>query len=185
MAERTQIQLNANRISNVPFLAYENDFTFIVNGENFNVPKIISDLISPVICHMHSNDASIDSYTINTVNRGNFQNILNLMNFQQNSIPENEIPFFVEVIEILGISSLDIIDLNNNIFDIIRRHEKFQVLYSDSFERDINYVSSNFFNLCETHLNDMIQLLPETLERIISNERLKLNAYSKLRDCFS
>lgn len=136
---------------------------------------------------MHLHDASINTFTINTNNQGNFQHILNLISFQQNLIPEEEIPFFVEVIQILGISINDIADLNQptelndeNIFEITRMHERWEVLYSNLFVRDIDYISSNFFKFCENNLDDMNSLRPKTLERIISNNKLKLRDENQL-----
>ena len=59
--------------------------------------------------------------------------------------------------QILGISSNDIADLNQqeslndeNIFELTRRHEQFEVIYSESFNRDIDYIASNFFKLCDS-----------------------------------
>lgn len=94
MTEKTKIQLNPNRISQIPLHTYECDFMFVVNDEIFKTSKIISDLISPIICQQHINDATTDTFTIHTVNQGDFSHVLNLVNFQPNSIPDSEIPFF-------------------------------------------------------------------------------------------
>ena len=176
MTINSNIQLNTNRILNVPLHIYDDNFTFIVNNIEFYTSTIVADLLSPVISQKHASDASFNTFIINTNNQGDFQHFLNLISFRENTIPDEEIPFLVEVIQILGISINDIFDLNKptelndeNIFDITRRHEKWEVLYSSSFVRDIDYISSNFFKLCETNLDDMNTLLPSTLERVISN----------------
>ena len=187
MANNSHIRLNTNRIANIPLHIYDNNFTFIVNDIEYHTSTLISDLLSPVISQKHLHDASINTFTINTNNQGNFQHILNLISFQQNLIPEEEIPFFVEVIQILGISINDIADLNQptelndeNIFEITRMHERWEVLYSNLFVRDIDYISSNFFKFCENNLDDMNSLHPKTLERIISNNKLKLRDENQL-----
>lgn len=187
MTEKTKIQLNPNRISQIPLHTYECDFMFVVNDEIFKTSKIISDLISPIICQQHINDATTDTFTIHTVNQGDFSHVLNLVNFQQNSIPDSEIPFFIEIIEKLGITLLDISDYINyveldedNIFDSIKLHEKLHNFYIDLFEQDVEYISSNFFSLCETHSSELAELSPTTLERIISNEHLTLNNEDQL-----
>lgn len=187
MNNNSQIQLSFNRIAEIPFQAYEEDFTFIVNNREFRTSHLVSELLSPTICRMRSADAAMNTFTIRTEHQGDFQLILNLINFQQNSIPETEMPFFVEVIQILGISSDNIVDQNQqadlndeNIFELTRRHERFEVIYSNVFNRDIDYIASNFFRLCETKRDEMNNLLPQTLERIVSNNRLKLKNEDQL-----
>ncbi|KAK8843598.1 hypothetical protein M9Y10_024657 [Tritrichomonas musculus] len=147
MTEKTKIQLNPNRISQIPLHTYECDFMFVVNDEIFKTSKIISDLISPIICQQHINDATTDTFTIHTVNQGDFSHVLNLVNFQPNSIPDSEIPFF---------------------------H------FLKYLRKDVEYISSNFFSLCETHSSELAELSPTTLERIISNEHLTLNNEDQL-----
>ncbi|KAK8843044.1 hypothetical protein M9Y10_025232 [Tritrichomonas musculus] len=93
------IKVNTSFILTVPFQSYGNDFTFIVNGQEFKTSRLISDLLSPIICDIHSNDPTFDTYTINTSYPGDFSQILKLFNFQEYSISENEVPFVLEVIE--------------------------------------------------------------------------------------
>lgn len=56
MSDFNQIQLKTTRISNIPLEKYEKNFTFIVNGEQFQTNRIIADLISPQVCKFHIND---------------------------------------------------------------------------------------------------------------------------------
>lgn len=44
MESNIQIQLNTTFILAAPLHAYNNDFSFFVNGEEFHTSKIISDL---------------------------------------------------------------------------------------------------------------------------------------------
>ena len=94
------MQLNPSTILNVPIETYPNDFTFIVNGQKFKTSRLVSDLLSPKISHIHANDPTYDTFTIDTSNHGNFDNILKLVNFKEVNYPEKEIPFISEVIEI-------------------------------------------------------------------------------------
>ncbi|KAK8849360.1 hypothetical protein M9Y10_018759, partial [Tritrichomonas musculus] len=102
MSLTKKIQLKATSILNVPLQLYEEDFSFVVNGEEFKTSRIISDLLSPKICQLRMNDPTLNMYVINTSEQGNFSNVLKLVNFDQNDIPENEIPFILEVMEILN-----------------------------------------------------------------------------------
>lgn len=89
-------------IFGVPLQTYPKDFSFIVNGNEIKTSRLVSDIISPIICRIHSQDPTIDTFTINTTQQGDFSHILELVNFGQINIPDNELEFFVEVIEILG-----------------------------------------------------------------------------------
>ena len=125
-----KVQLKSSCIRNALFDTYDKDFTFLVNGEEFKTSKFVSDLISPKISGIHSSDPTIDSFTLNTEYRGDFSKILNLVRFDQFDISDDEYEFFIEVIQILGIDSIQIEELEEemsaeNVIDLIQRHEKF------------------------------------------------------------
>ena len=187
MTHSANIQLNLNRIKHVPFNTYDEDFTFVVNGEHYQTSKIVCDLISPTICQMHHNDPTINTFTINTSNEGNFSNFLNLINFEVNHISESDLGFFCEVSRILGITSQDINnfheehDINeSNVIELIRTHELFSDIYAEQLEREIDIVSSNFFKFADIHSSDLIHLKTSTLDRIIDNDHLKLESEDQL-----
>ena len=56
MSNINKIQLKPSSILNVHLQKYPKDFTFIVNGKEFQTSRIISDLLSPKICKNHFND---------------------------------------------------------------------------------------------------------------------------------
>lgn len=91
------IKLKKSSIINVPLQTYQQDFTFIVNGEDYKTTRLFSDLISPKICKLHIIDPTIDFFIIDTKEKGNFSYFLDLQNFSEYSIPEEEIPFILEV----------------------------------------------------------------------------------------
>ena len=139
----------------VPFGSYANDFSFIVNGEEIKTSRLISDLRSPIICKIHSNDPTVDTYTINTSHHGDFSQIIKLLNFQDFSISESEVPFILEVIEILGNNTIEYQESNEcteitceNVLNNIKHHEKFSNFYSKRLSSEIDFVSSHFFELC-------------------------------------
>ena len=96
----TKIQLQITSILSVPIDSYSKDFMFIVNGEEFQTTKIISDLLSPKISQIHKIDPTFDTYTILTRNRGNFSSFLRLINFSEETIPNNDLPFLLEILDI-------------------------------------------------------------------------------------
>lgn len=136
---------------------------------------------------MHQNDPTINTFTINTSNEGNFSNFLNLINFEVNHISESDLGFFCEVSRILGITSQDInnfheeLDIKeSNVIEFIRTHELFSDIYAEQLEREIDFVSSNFFKFADIHWSDLIHLKTSTLDRIIDNDHLKLRSEDQL-----
>lgn len=181
------IKLNPSSIMNVPLKSYADDFVFVVNGEEFKTSRLISDLLSPKICRMHSNDPTISSFVINTTNCGNFSHILDLLEFKEIKIQDNEFPFILEIIEILDNESIEYLMKDNlkeptvdNVFSLIKQHEKFSKFYSKCLLTEINFVSMNFSELFDTKKEDLTQLDISTLEQIIGNEKLQLTDEDQL-----
>ena len=101
MGRNILFKLNTTSVFAIPFYSFDKDFCFIVNGEEFKTSRMIANFLSPKIGQMQLNDPTISHFYINTQNKGNFQHFLNLINFQKNEFPINEIPFIEEVTEIL------------------------------------------------------------------------------------
>lgn len=108
------IQLKTSSILRVPLQNYSEEFTFVVNGQEYKTSRIISDLLSPTVCKIHLNDPAIDQFCIETQKEGDFSHVLNLINFKEIEISANESDFFSEVREILGNDSIEFIERNNN-----------------------------------------------------------------------
>lgn len=77
------LKLLTQSILQVPIGNYEQDFTFIVNGKEFQANKIVADLLSTKISKQHLLDPTLNQLTINTRTFGNFQHILDLLNFKE------------------------------------------------------------------------------------------------------
>lgn len=186
MSETSQIQLNISSILKVPLEKYGNDFVFIVNGEEFKTSRLISDIISPAILRNHLIDPTFDRFTINTNHRGNFSNILNLVNFKDNEIPKKEIEFVAEVIEILENDNIKV-DFHNpteltldNVLDQILFDQQFPKIYSKRLLEEIDIISSHFFELCESQSEKMEKVDLNLLFEIVNNRHLKLNDEDQL-----
>lgn len=181
------IKLLPTSILNVPIQKFDNDFIFIVNEEKYMTNRIIADLISPKISQSHFTDPTLSQYTINTDKKGNFQFILDLVNFQSNTIPESEIPFIEEILFILGNKSIEIDNTDTfteMTLDIaleqIESHEKYENFYSKLIEKDINFISSHFYQIDEDQTKVIENLKLETIEKIIKNPNLRLESEDQL-----
>ena len=181
-----QIKLKLSSISRATLNSYANDFTFIINEEEFKTNKIISDIISPKIAQIHSVDPTFDIFTINTNNKGSFSYILNLLNFEVNIIPTNQFDFIIEVVEILGNDSFEIVSTMQEqeisqdiVFDLLKKHERHN-LYSNLLSNEINFVSSHFYQLYENYPEKINDLSISIIERIIKSDKLLLNNEDQL-----
>lgn len=181
MTEITQIKLDSSAILNVPLHIYSQDFTLIVNQEEFHTTKIISDLLSPKICQIHTVDPTFNSYTIKTTNQGHFSYILDLFKFESESIPQNELPFISEILENFQNNKISItlpkreqeITLDN-IIDLIKLHESNQYFYVQYLSEEIDFITKHFYELTEEQEEKLHELSIDTLEKILSHNEIQL-----------
>lgn len=199
MNDITQISLQTKSILNVPLRNYE-DFWFIVNGKKFKTTRIISDLLSPLICQIHSTDPTMSEFIINTKGNGDFEKVLQLANFNEEEISQNELPFFSEIFEILetetiNINSQDQINNNNNentienVLNRLYKRTKYSIIDQKFIENEINFASSHFYEILEKQEQDEFEsnyyyglerISNDILERILENSNLKLNEEDQL-----
>ena len=182
-----KIQLRTTCISKVPLKNYVDSFIFKVNGEEFRTSYLIADLLSPKISEIHLNDPTYATIIINTNNKGDFTNILNLINFDENDFQTNELPFVQEIIEILGNESIKIYDptetvkiTKDNVFALIKHHEKYQNLYNKRLEEEIEFVSKEFGELIEIKEEEFENLDINTLYQIVNHPKLLIKTEDQL-----
>ncbi|KAK8865341.1 hypothetical protein M9Y10_010882 [Tritrichomonas musculus] len=184
MFSTNQIQLKTKSILKVPLEQYDS-FHFIVNDKEFKTTRIIADLLSPKICQIHQCDPTIDCFTITTQNEGDFSTILKLINFQKQDIPDNEINFISEIVEILENDFINV-DLpipeitDENVFNLLQRHLKSKIFYSELISSEIDFISSNFFRIIEEDDEKIMQMDIETIEKVIKNTNLVLRNEDQL-----
>ncbi|KAK8860504.1 hypothetical protein M9Y10_012169 [Tritrichomonas musculus] len=187
MSETIKMQLKQSCIMHIPIQNYGNDFTFMVNEQKFKTNRLTSDLLSPKIAKMHLIDPTFEFFTIKTKNHGDFAHILNLINFEQNDIPENELPFIAEVIEILELDSFEFTPkiegrkiTIDKVFNEIQNLEKNSEFCSQNFEEKIDFISFNFYILCEEYEEYFANLKISTIYKILSNDQLRLENEDQL-----
>lgn len=187
MSQTKQVRLNTSSILSVPLQTYEKDFSFIVNGKEFKTSRFISDLLSPIICRLHLNDPTIDSFIINTENQGDFSHILNLHNFEPATFSASELPFLSEVISKLGNGSIEYeseesgIEISvDNVLRLLREQEGSGLFYSKEISREIEFASSHFSEVCESGIEELKNLSVETVMNIMSNDELRLKNEDEL-----
>ncbi|KAK8854452.1 hypothetical protein M9Y10_017014 [Tritrichomonas musculus] len=160
----SHIQLEYSSILQVPLQNYYNDFTFIVNGQEFQTSSLIADLLSPTISQIHTNDPTFDTFTINIEEQGDFSHILQLVNFKSNELREDEIPFVTHILEILNndtikIHESELVELTkDNILTEIKKHEVHAKYFQERYSEEIEFISSNFAELVSTKESELQEL---------------------------
>lgn len=125
-------------------------------------------------------------FSITTHHRGSFSKILDLATFSKMSIPESEFPFFVEVMEIFENDSIDILNLKQpdltteNVLDLLLQHEKTSFFYSQEISKEIDFISSHFFEICEKNEQKLKRLSFDCLSKILSHKNLRLKNEDQL-----
>ena len=179
------IKLSTNSILQVPIRNYEEDFTFLVNGEEFHTSKLVADLLSTKLSNEHFSDPTINHMIINTRTRGNFQTILDLINFNERSINDESLSFIREVFEQLEPSNIEIktnyIELTiDNVISELKKHESQRSLYSTRFEEEVEFLSSHMYEVSETRYEEIETLSSDTIESVINNSKLQLESEDQL-----
>lgn len=182
-----KMRLNPSCITKIPLDIINDDFTFIVNGSKIKTKKLIAYLLSPTLCKNHISDQTIDTFVIQTENDGNFSHILNLSKFTEISFPEREAPFISEVIKNLGNTFIDFTDpkesieiTTSNVISLIKQHEKSDIFYSKKLSKEIDYISSNFYRICEGNAEELNGISLDTFYKILNNDKFKLTKEDQL-----
>ena len=63
---------------------------------------------------------------------------------------------------------------------MIHQHEKYPKIFKNFFQSKIEFISSLFYEFCENHKDDLESLQIDTLNQIVTNEKLKLNDEDQL-----
>lgn len=180
-----QIKVQTDSLFHVPFQKYQKDFTFIVNGEEYQTNKFFADLISPNISNMHMNDPTASEYTINTCTKGNFQRIIDLASFKEEKISDTEIQFISEIFQQLGTEKVTIKAKfseisKENIIESIKIHEKAPFFYKEPLLKEIDFLSEHFHEIVSKNENDLLNLSHDIIYKVVNNEHLLLESEDEL-----
>lgn len=182
--------LNIDNFKSIPFDKYENDFTFIVNGNEYKTNRLIADLLSPIIRKYHYQDQTIDRFVINTEQKNQeiaeyFTDFLNLIKFEEINIDAQHQKYFSEFF--LKIGNFDeylkfhpefFEEIRiDNIIDRLKEMVKFNHANQFNFDKLISFAAEHFE---EIDKNQLKKLDLEQIEEIIKNESLKLDEEDSL-----
>ena len=189
---RNSIKLQTESVLQLPLQKYMNDFTFIVNSEKYETSSIVADLLSPIISSQHLIDPTIKEFNIITKTRGDFKKIIELSNFEEQDLREEDFSFIIEVFDQLGIEKVTInhkndnIEItNDNIFELIKNHQIHPKFYGYRIDQEIEYFASHFSELKDNLLktineSDKEEIEDYIIELVICNDNLQLESEDEL-----
>lgn len=192
--------LNTNILKGIPFGKYQNDFDFIVSGKRYSVPRIVADLLSPIIRNLHYQDETIQEYRIdiesgneeeasnNDDGKDDFLNFVELCNCESKQLSERQrelySTYFFKLGNIdsyfklhpefiSGISTENSIEILTKIESITNNFSNVShnSEYIESVEQVFSFIASHFDDIDKEGLT----IFPiETIEKIICNDDLKI-----------
>lgn len=148
------IKILPESVLQVPLQNFEKNFTFIINSEKFETNSIVASLLSPLISKTLITDPTLSEFTLNTTAKEDFQKVLNLVNFNEEVITDNNLAFIMEIFEHLGTEKFNFsIKGENekltidNVFTLIKSHKKYPQFCQNQYNAEIEFFSENFTSL--------------------------------------
>lgn len=195
MQDKTLFKLNFD-LKDIPFEKYQKDFTFIVNGKEYQTNRLFADILSPKIRKFHYVDGSIDSFVINVDANFDFNEILSLLLSDEKQINKEEAAIYSKIFIILENKDayLKLFPKNaeksniSNVFEQIRSKKQYLSLFSDANDKsktneediylnneiiqpEIDFIAKHFYAI---DLEELKTLGTTVVESVISNSSLQL-----------
>lgn len=135
----------------------------------------------------HTYDPTFDIFVINTQEQGDFSRFLQLSNFTEIEILEDEIGFFSELIKYLGNDHIKITETEeiaeitiDNVFSLLKKHEKHTTFSNIQKVKEIDFISSHFHEIYDSHEEEFQDLKSDTITSILCNKKLVLKNEDQL-----
>lgn len=196
--------LNPKILLELPLQKYQKDFNFIVNGKKYPVPRLVADILSPIIRNLHYQDETIQEYYIDIKHQSqednlsngqdHFSNFLDLCKCETVQLDEKEREIYSAYFYKLGnidsyfklhpefISALD----SENAIEFLTKIENIKNNFSitnseciESIETVFSFIASHFDEIDKEELK---KLPIETIEKIIGSGELKISEEDELLD---
>ena len=175
-----------NDIERIDFHEFEKDFLFIVNGEIYQTNSFVANILSPNISKNYKEKVNISYYEINTKHEGDFNKIIEYGEMKSINISKEERKYFIDILKQLGNRQecaqfyeelQEDISYENVINRILIKQE-----LDIQFEEEISFISNNFDSFHTKYPESILTLDVNIIERIISNDEMKLNNEEELFD---
>ena len=180
-------QIGIENVQRIHLNKFEKDFSFIVNGKVYPTNSFVANILSPHISKMFEKNMNISYYEINPTKKGDFNRIIKYGEIRRINIEqEEERQYFLNIMKLLG---------NNNEFHRFSKELQEDISYENVIQRiktkqglninldeEITFLSNNFHDFNTKYPDMILELDVDTIERIISNNQLKLHEEEELFD---
>ncbi|KAK8898305.1 hypothetical protein M9Y10_000588 [Tritrichomonas musculus] len=193
-----KFSLGLENVKHVPINKYARDFTFIVDGKQYQTSRILADLLSPIISELHSVDETADTFTIITTkklrqqeqssntNIDYFSDFLNKPIFEEQEIDSTRMNYYSEYFLQLGnfeeylklqhkysddITADNVIDRLMNTESIFNQTKCRSSIFENLITNLISFASNHFHELDKEKLQ---KLSKEQIEMILDRSELKI-----------
>ena len=178
--------IGIDNFQRIQFDKFEKDFSFIVNGKIYKTNSFVANILSPNISKIFHENMNISYYKLNIDYEGDFNTIIDYGEMKTIKPDESEQLYFRYIMKLLGNNS-EAIKFSKgfpeeisyeNVIQRIQNKKEFDI----SFDEEITFISRNF-HFFHTKSPELISLLDiDLIERIISNNELKLQDEKELFD---
>lgn len=182
---KVQVKYDISTFKGIPLHEIGPSFKFLVNNDEFQTSRIIAQILCPKIRDQNSENCDLNEFRINTGGEdGDFLKFFELLNAGSIEFLEAEIPFASLVLkqlenDMIKIEVPEVQITESNIFDLIKQHDKHQIIYSKQLQDDIDFIATHFI-LTKDKTTELLDLNLETLAKILSNENLILESEDQL-----
>ncbi|OHS93283.1 hypothetical protein TRFO_11898 [Tritrichomonas foetus] len=157
--------LNTNIIKNINFQKLERNFTLIINKQKFHMNRIMADLLSPKIYHLHFIDETVSEYSIHINTYKKISDSINsdifyqIFDFENHYFEEKEKECLEEILFELG--NEEVYRTNkfyeekitiDNVLDRLLLKTKYSLGNKTIYEEEIHFISSHFQAMIENSL---------------------------------
>ena len=177
-------KIGIDNILRVQLDKFKKDFSFIINGKIYKTNSYVANILSPNISKMYAKNMKQRYYEIDTEYNGDFNRIIEYGEMKMVHIDDNEKPFFLNILKQLG--NHDEYFLYNKEFqekisydNVIERIQIKKAL-DMNFDEEVDFISSNFHDFNTKYIDKMFTLDVNSVERIISNDKLNLHDEEEL-----
>ena len=175
-----------DNIQRIQFEKFEKDFLFIVNGEFYETNSFIANFLSPNISRKYEENMKLSYYEINTDYEGDFNKIIEYGEMKKNNINEEEKPYFINVMKLLG-NNYEFQQFYNELKEVISYENVIQRIQIKTaleinLDEEISFIATNFHDFHTKYPKAIYTLDVNIIEEILTNDKLKLYDEKELFD---
>ena len=172
------IKIQTENLNRIQFDKFEKDFLFIVNGKTYKTNSFVANILSPHISKMTEDNMQVFYYEINTKYEGDFNQIIEFGEMKTINVSPEEKQYFGNILKLLG-NNAEAIQFYRefeeeisfeNVIQRINTKKELEI----NIDEEVKFISKNFHDFHIQFPEAISELDIDIIERIISNQELKL-----------